>query len=251
MKKFLTLVTAAVIGVGIALSAPVKNVVGAKQSHVESETGWQNPYVTDGLVAMWDGEWNAGFGTHDPDAVVWKDLVGDNDMDVAESSVFGNNYLLNAANTDGAVSQRFANDARTVEVVMRVGGYYMYYNCPFIVVNCIDRHSYRGIGKRYEGFTNGLLEYYVRTTEWRGTTTFNASFYLGGLWRDLNTYFNGEARTVIDTTHKLSYEITNNATYVHAGQYAVEFYTIRLYNRALTEEEVQYNYAVDAERFGL
>ena len=24
--------------------------------------GWKNPYVTDGLVAMWDGEWNVGGG---------------------------------------------------------------------------------------------------------------------------------------------------------------------------------------------
>ena len=33
-----------------------------------------NPYVTDGLVLFFDGEWNAGFGVHDPAATVWKDL---------------------------------------------------------------------------------------------------------------------------------------------------------------------------------
>ena len=27
-----------------------------------SRKPWTNPYVTDGLVAMWDGEWNAGGG---------------------------------------------------------------------------------------------------------------------------------------------------------------------------------------------
>lgn len=40
---------------------------------------WTNPYVTDGLIAMWDGEWNAGPGIHDPQASVWKDLIGDCD----------------------------------------------------------------------------------------------------------------------------------------------------------------------------
>ena len=37
--------------------------------------GWQNPYVTDGLVAMWDGEWNAGGGVHDAAATTWVDIV--------------------------------------------------------------------------------------------------------------------------------------------------------------------------------
>ena len=42
-------------------------------------SGWQNPYITDGLVAMWDGEWNAGWGVHDAAATTWKDLVGTRD----------------------------------------------------------------------------------------------------------------------------------------------------------------------------
>lgn len=35
-----------------------------------------NPYITDGLIAMWDAEWNAGIGVHDPTAIIWKDLSG-------------------------------------------------------------------------------------------------------------------------------------------------------------------------------
>lgn len=33
-------------------------------------------YVQAGLVAMWDGIENAGWGVHDPNATVWKDLIG-------------------------------------------------------------------------------------------------------------------------------------------------------------------------------
>lgn len=32
-------------------------------------------YVQNGLLAMWDGIENAGFGVHDPDATYWVDLV--------------------------------------------------------------------------------------------------------------------------------------------------------------------------------
>lgn len=36
-------------------------------------------YVQDGLVAMWDGIENAGWGVHDSNATVWKDLVSEVD----------------------------------------------------------------------------------------------------------------------------------------------------------------------------
>ena len=32
-------------------------------------------YVQDGLIAMWDGIENAGWGVHDPNATVWKNLI--------------------------------------------------------------------------------------------------------------------------------------------------------------------------------
>lgn len=38
-------------------------------------------YVQDGLIAMWDGIENAGWGVHDPNATVWKDL-GPNGFDL-------------------------------------------------------------------------------------------------------------------------------------------------------------------------
>ena len=37
---------------------------------------WHIPYITDGLVACWDGIENAGAGVHNPAATVWKDIVG-------------------------------------------------------------------------------------------------------------------------------------------------------------------------------
>ena len=33
-------------------------------------------YVQDGLIAMWDGIENAGWGIHDPNATTWIDLIG-------------------------------------------------------------------------------------------------------------------------------------------------------------------------------
>lgn len=54
-------------------------LLGARQFFEKrGGVGWQNPYITDGLIAMWDGEWNAGGGVHDAAATTWKDLTGNN-----------------------------------------------------------------------------------------------------------------------------------------------------------------------------
>ena len=39
---------------------------------------------------------------------------------------------------------------------------------------------------------------------------------------------------------------SNNSNYSN-----VRYYSVRVYNRILTEEDIAYNYAVDKERFGL
>ena len=65
---------------------------------------WTNPYVTDGLVAMWDGEWNAGGGVHDANATVWKDLIGTQDMSLSQYGSFSDDSLV-CAGTGYAASR--------------------------------------------------------------------------------------------------------------------------------------------------
>ena len=48
----------------------VRNGAWAKSGYTAKD------YVQDGLIAMWDGIENAGWGVHDPNATVWKDLIG-------------------------------------------------------------------------------------------------------------------------------------------------------------------------------
>jgi hypothetical protein len=58
-------------------------------------------YVQDGLIAMWDGIENAGWGTHDPNATEWKDLMGSLDATTIDSPIFGDNYT-DTSNTDNS-----------------------------------------------------------------------------------------------------------------------------------------------------
>ena len=54
-------------------------MLGARTAAWEKSGYTAKDYVQDGLIAMWDGIENAGWGVHDTNATVWKDLVGGND----------------------------------------------------------------------------------------------------------------------------------------------------------------------------
>ena len=84
----------------------------AKQIYLGGRGGvWRNPYVTDGLVAMWDGEWNAGGGVHDNTITEWFDLTGNNHRMYAPSPSWGTNYAYCANNADS----RFRETAAEAE----------------------------------------------------------------------------------------------------------------------------------------
>ncbi len=47
---------------------------------IDGDAVWcRIPYVTDGLIAWYDGIWNAGLGVHSLMTTTWKDLAGGND----------------------------------------------------------------------------------------------------------------------------------------------------------------------------
>ena len=61
-----------------ALASPVRSVVGGRHSQyvpVSQASYTAADYVTDGLVAIYDGIENAGLGTHDYEAANWTNLV--------------------------------------------------------------------------------------------------------------------------------------------------------------------------------
>lgn len=231
------------------LASPHRDASAAKSLVFSDDTPSPNPYVASGLVAMWDAEWNVGFNAHDPESPVWVDLVGNNHMVLNPASTWGDQCLHNAPNTKGAVAQYWADGALTIEVVMRIKGYYRYYSAPFVVYNKFSDNTYRGIGKRYEYLTNGVKNYYT-TFLFTRTDIFQASFYLGYWWYDSYSFVDSEPQAqsrITSSTHT----IDENAVYVNAGQYEVEYYTIRLYNRELTDAERLLNYDLDRLRFNL
>lgn len=234
----------------VCFGSPVQSMLGADGTEMSEGEEFINPYIADGLVAMWDAEWNAGYGIHDDQSPVWKDLVGDNDLVLNEASEWYDNYMRNPPNTKGAIGQHWADGSVTIEVVMQITGFYHNNQIPFIVYNKVDENTYRGIGKRYEWLTNGVKNYHA-DFRFSSVYPFSVSLHMGLTFHRWSpSFLDGQALSLTLITTQ-THTIDEESVYLNAGTYAVRYFTIRLYDRELTEEEVLHNYEIDAERFGL
>ena len=79
-------------------------------------------YVQKGLINQWDGIDNAGVGTHNAAATVWKDLKGDLDLTLCGKGAWnatGNGLSVNGCSAKGTSA---TTAYRTIEVVYKMSG---------------------------------------------------------------------------------------------------------------------------------
>lgn len=222
---------------------------------------WTNPYVTDGLIAMWDGEWNAGGGEHDANATTWKDLVGVADMRCSGSATFNpasvgiGNYFY----TDAASSVVSAFNAHRVTLEIAYGDISQKWNNtgPFGIGEDSgvfkiqqNRLSNTGCNCLFCG-DNWALSGVLGPQE---SPSMYVAFACDGTSR--SAFVRGA--TVFTLTRTAQYTaVIPDGSRVYIGWSADNTYTgydihaVRIYNRALTASEVAANYAVDKARFGI
>ena len=101
-------------------------LIAARNSFTSGGKLSAKSYVQDGLIAMWDGIENAGWGVHDPNATVWKDLSGN-----------GYDLTMRGAKTDGRFSLDGAYAASSNKLIalylgaVDFGGSDSYIECVF------------------------------------------------------------------------------------------------------------------------
>ena len=216
--------------------------------------GWKNPYVTDGLVAMWDGDWNAGPGKHDANATVWNDLSGNGwDMQVnaggsflADRFVSGANYEQTATIINGAIQ----GDVLTIECLMAYKA--NIYDTDLIASFDYKKEEYqngsrciciRGKNVGFGFIAGGITGYGNVFTHYVGVFNANNVKLSRG-------YING-----VETSNVTAVSIPNTITRQSVGLATAtatkgfEIGLIRLYSHALSATEVAANYAVDKARF--
>ena len=224
-------------------------------------------YVQDGLIAQWDGIDNQGTGTHDPTATTWKDLVGTNDLTIAQGRGFEwrRGIAFYFDNVSDGVAAAYGTDGVTPD-----------YRTIEIVYKMTNRKSrilfYGGRQSRYVVFDNdsvgepdpfnwvyfdGAVGATRRTPYARVkydeptavAATYDNNDNVTDVFGDGVSRFNGEHTNTWnpgDSRVTLGWRsLTDGAKYGWAG----EVYAIRLYDRALTQAEIARNHAVDVKRF--
>ena len=202
-------------------------------------------YVQNGLIAMWDGIENAGWGVHDAAATTWKDLIGSADIAITSGVPWTwttNSFASNNTTQYSVVAQTAAgtpDDPICAEVCFnefrRTASY------PFIVrfkgKFCLSTGNRIIIGQGYplfQAITTG-----AHTVSVCPTTP--------------AVYDNGDPLQQIAGSdgwyeqNRLQIGYSGNSNYPFWG----EIFSIRLYSRALTAAEIAANYAIDKARFNL
>lgn len=207
------------------------------------------PYISDGLVAAWDGEYNTGT-SHDGNASNWVDCVGGLTLTGVNSPGWGDKYALfdrlssmyfSGTGTD--ISNVFRQNY--VEVVVELST-----SLPNVYrIRAFDTNSHELCFHSIQGIklsTSTNNSYAIAT---KGVLlSYHIDFSTYSLWE------NGVALTPTDTKSEPNSGGCTIGASLWRGNYIDYFdgkiYCVRIYNRQLTAEEIVYNYNIDVQRFG-
>lgn len=214
-----------------------------------------NGYVRDGLVCWLDGINNTRHG-HNTDAPVWEDLSGNNNDWTISSGV----TILDNCVQKNSATTRFIAQISTPNFL---GNTLLSNHTIECVVKTLDSLY----GCFFIGNTNsakGFMEYQFSILLTQNSSQ-NSGFGFGHVSQitvyslscgyDTNgilCYLNGVPKTI---THNTTISNSNNNAYLGGrASGSVRYcaiYSFRVYNRILTEKEVEQNYNADCKRFNL
>ena len=211
-------------------------------------------YISRDLFVQFDGIWNAGIGKHTNDVSGIVNLVtGEPFTSVGYDSGVGTNCVFQST-TNVANSLRLAkidlsnNIELTVEFVLKTTSYRSVNRGGFVHV---------GSGSQCDVFTWDLNSSpYWRFHKNNSNTSTSVRYYADGnthtfAFRSTST----DVKLYRDGSQIGSWTISGSIKDVAAGVsislggYAGEFYAARFYTRALTVDELQFNYNIDRQRF--
>jgi hypothetical protein len=225
-------------------------------------------YIQDGLIAMWDGIENVGFGEpHDSSATTWKNLAGGEDIEIYTQNAEWNDSALvgkersfvNANTVLGLGSLAMPSTYETVEIVInsydnsRIWVLFMHDGLPMSASHIALANHTRGLQFAYINGVGGGIDINELPTEGVrfgaarvGTSPSQAGgeCYINGL---LNTKpFN---RSNYSPAARFGEGYRSNE--YNAAPFVGEVCAMRFHSRALTAEEIVHNYEIDKARFGL
>lgn len=274
-----------------AVAAPVKSLLGG-YSLAYSPAGGKGlpadfPYIANGLISMWDAEWNAGVYKH-IDTFSMVDVVG-NCADIVLSSeqlsyISSGMYCIEAAtlvcSENAAVNNGIRDivyDSSKSVTFQMIGSVKDVATRNSIVFASLGTESrFPGLDTRCENIPSinsvrGISRVCSYTSQSQANIQKNSQYNIycvkfecrGGMQfrSSITNNYGASISTGSWVTSSLASRLPNEPDLVYrcitSGKIRLTmpvgstFYSARFYNRALTDEEVLLNYVVDKERFGL
>ena len=233
-------------------------------------------YIKSGLVLWYDGINNTGNG-HSSSTTTWKDLSGNGNHGTINgisttptaTSGWGENYLAFDGTNDWVSIGEMNLDNFTLEVVVlnpeiittgeqmyicnfETGGYGLCYNKGTQYPNTLQ--------VRISASANTSSYIKVTSSDTQGPLT-NVKYSLSGSFNGSQmVLFENGNKNVVNVSGVIKPPSGNTVLAVGVNPYANRrqqgelkgyIYSVRVYNRALTDEEVAHNYAIDKARFGI
>ena len=213
-------------------------------------------YVQSGLVAMWDGIENAGWGVHDPNATTWRDLVGSHVLSFpATPSWTDNAYILDgvADHAPSCPAQDIFNaivtGLVTIEIASKSTDGTAYGNNGFFGLGRVDLRSFwfwnnaRVTIRGTETGIAGMIENNTAATYSLGSS----GAFKNGLMLSTLTFGSQEAG---GSFYIGRIPVYKSQVGIYDAIHGV-IHSLRVYSRALTAQEIAHNYAIDKARFNL
>ena len=226
-------------------------------------TDTYNGYISDNLLLWYDGYANTGATRNT--TTTWKDLSGTGNNVTVSGATWGNNYLSFDGTNDYAYKTSGAiyniSKEHTIEVLVKPKQIKSSFQSIFNTINTGTAIlQYGGLwistqgDLRYEiadGSSNNISQSITLTS-----SDLNKMYLMTSVRNDKNYKFYNKANLLDDRTVTWNARTPNPAIYI-GGQstssylFNGEIYSIRVYNKALTEDEILHNYYYDIEKFNL
>lgn len=218
-------------------------------------------YVKDGLVCHLDGIENAGYGTFDATAAVWKDLAetaGDFTVDATVGTFTGTSLkkiksgCLGRNNTvrSGVLTLEAAVSGAAAAGTGVVMPIFLGSDQNIIWQDKSDGYRYLAVDKLHLGWKMASRPSNVTIAAVYASSTQASGFYQNGIVPEGESYagetFSGNNNPSGGMTLG-GRTITWNGS--DTGPYGYELNAVRMYNRALSPSEVTNNWVVDTYRF--
>ena len=234
-------------------------------------------YISDGLIAWYDGIWNIGTNAHASNATKWANLVNPN-YDGARTTSIGhwesNCYVITGQGKPFTVGRLLSDLMLTCKYTVEVVAATTDYTSRQDLIGNYGGQFYNGNGVSFEVnggasakgglrffnngnpdisvlepvFTNNKDPHYIAWTI-DSSATAKVVAYADGVEKRTNA----TSSTAIVSPS----QILNRNTVIGGEMlrdtmaFKGSIYVVRFYNRALKKDEVAHNYLVDKKRFGI